>query len=568
MNKINKLKSFFLKHNIDGYIVPKNDNYFNEFVNPNNDRLKYISNFSGSFGYALILKNKNYLFVDGRYLIQANIESSKNYTILEIAKNPISNFIKKLNVRIGFDPSLFKYLWIKKNNNKNLIPIEENLIDQIWKRNKNKINKAFILSENFHGEHYKSKISKVKKILKINEKKTYFVQSNENICWLLNIRGKDTDFAPILNSTALITNKQIFVFCEISKISSTIKKFYGKKINFLHTKKLAEKLFKLKNSVIAVDSNTSYKIIDFLKKNHLKFKFQTDPIFSLKSQKNSTEILNSKLCHIYDGVAVTKFICWLKNQKNLTKINEMYAETRLEQYRKRNSSYLFPSFKTISGFGKNGAIIHYRASKQSNLAFANNNLYLIDSGGQYKEGTTDITRTISFGKPSSFQKKIYTKVLQGHIAVHEFKIKQKTTGKEIDYVARKNLKKINLDYNHGTGHGVGQFLNVHENPPSISKLSNQHFYQGQIVSNEPGFYKQNEFGIRIENLIYVERINSKYKFCNLTLVPYEKKLINKKLLNAREINYINNYHRTVFDSLKAFMNKDELAFLETQCSPI
>ena len=566
MNKIDQLRYLVSNYNIEGYLIPKNDNYFNEFVNENNDRLKYISGFSGSFGYALILKNKNYLFVDGRYTLQAKIESSKNFTILEISKQSIHEFIKKLNIKIGFDPSLFKYSWINKN--KNLVPIQENLIDKIWKRNQNENNKAFILTENFHGEDHKIKISKVKQILKISSKKAYLIQSSENICWLLNIRGHDTKFSPILNSSALITKNNIFIFCKLKKITSSIKQFYGKKIIFINENQIFKKLLEYKNIIIGTDQNTSFSIIDFIKKNNFKFKFQNDPIFNLKSKKNVTEILNTKLCHIYDGVAVTKFIFWLKNHKNLNKINEIKAEHKLEQFRKKNFSYLFSSFQTISAFGKNGAIIHYRATKKTNLKFNDNNLYLIDSGGQYKLGTTDITRTVLFGNPSKFQKKIYTLVLQGHIAVHEYKINKNTYGRDLDREARKFLNQENLDFNHSTGHGVGQFLNVHENPPSISKLSNQKFYGGEIVSNEPGFYKTNKFGIRIENLIFVEKINTKFRFCNLTLVPYEKELIIKSMLSKKQIYYINNYHQHVFDSLKAFMNKRELEFLKIQCSPI
>lgn len=566
MNKIDQLKKIISTYPIQGYIVPKNDSYFNEFVNADKDRLKFISNFSGSFGYALILENQNYLFVDGRYTLQAKNESGQNFQIVDITKHSIHNFIKKINIKIGFDPSLFKYSWVKTNNH--LIPIQENLIDKIWKRNSSQTHKAFVLSDNFTGEKHDTKINKIKTILQINKTKVYFIHKNENVCWLLNIRGQDNNFTPILNSHALITSKQILIFCNLNKISADIKKFYGNKIKFLDENKIIHELNKFKKSIIGIDTDASYKIIDFLKKNKFKIQFQKDPIFHLKSKKNNTEIVNSKLAHLYDGISVTKFICWLQNQKKLSKINEIIAQNKLENFRKRNKSYLFASFPTISGFCKHGAIIHYRASQQTNLKFTNNNLYLIDSGAQYREGTTDITRTILFGKATSFQRKIYTKVLQGHIAVHEFKLNNQTKGKEIDKAARKFLKKINLDYEHGTGHGVGYFLNVHENPPSISRFSEQKFYHGQIISNEPGFYKKNYFGIRIENLIYVENHKSKYRFSNLTLVPYEKKLINKNLLSKKEINYINNYHQQVFTSLKPFMNQNELRFLEKQCLPI
>ena len=307
---------------------------------------------------------------------------------------------------------------------------------------------------------------------------------------------------------------------------------------------------------------------NYLKKNKINFRFRFDIIYKLKSKKNKIEIQNTKLAHIYDGSAVTKFIIWLKQQKKLTKLNEISAQKKLEIFRKINNQYLFPSFPTISAFAKNAAIIHYHATIKSNLSFRMNGIYLIDSGGQYKQGTTDVTRTICFGKQNLSIQNIYTRILKGHLAVKNFKINKKTTGKKLDIVARKYLVKHGLNYPHSTGHGVGYFLNVHENPPSISKYSKNKFSLGQIISNEPGYYKPGHFGMRIENLIYVNKNKRGLHFSDLTLVPYEKNLINKKLLIKQEITSINNYHKIVFELLKSFMNKKELLILKDLCSPI
>ena len=570
MSKISKLKNLFSKYNIEGYLIPKNDSYFNEFINPREDRLKFISNFTGSAGIAVILKNQNFLFVDGRYIAQAKKESSKNFKIIDITKSSLTDFLNHSKLRIGFDASLTKYSWHQQlKNKKNFIEVPENLIDKIWKKSNTKIqNKAFVLENVYSGEHYQNKLKQVKKILNINNNKSFFISASENICWLLNIRGKDSAYTPVLKSQALLTQKRLYVFCEMQKISNTIKQAYKKNVVFKEESFLFKILAKNKKKLITIDPSASVKTVNYLNEKKLNVRFKPDPISQLKTKKNRIEIQNTKVAHIYDGVAVAKFIIWLKKQKKINKLSEISAQNKLEKFRKDNSSYLFPSFPTISGFGKNAAIIHYRASKQSNLKFRSNGIYLIDSGGQYKEGTTDITRTIAFGKQSPAVKNIYTKVLKGHLAVKNFNLTKKTTGRQIDMAARKYLNINNLDYAHSTGHGVGYFLNVHESPPSISKYSTDNFVSGQIVSNEPGFYSPGLFGIRIENLIYVEEIKNRLCFQDLTLVPYEKNLIDVKLLNKKEVKSINRYHALVFELLKSFMKEEELSIFAEQCSPL
>ncbi|MDA0377012.1 MAG: aminopeptidase P family protein [Proteobacteria bacterium] len=570
MNRLSKLKTIFIKYNIDGYLVPKNDHYFNEYIDTKKDRLRFISGFTGSAGVALILKKNNYLFVDGRYIEQAKKQSSRNFKIIDISKQSVTQCINDLKLKIGFDSKLIKYSWYKQiKSNSNLTEIRENLIDLIWKPKKENVRKeAYILENCYSGNSYINKITKIKKILKLNKRKSFFISSSENICWLLNIRGKDSAFSPILNSQGLLTDKKLFIFSEKNKIPNSIKKNFKKYVKFVDEKQLYNHLIKIKKNLIELDPNNSVNIINHLKENKINFKFRFDIIYKLKSKKNKIEIQNTKLAHIYDGSAVTKFIIWLKQQKKLTKLNEISAQKKLEIFRKINNQYLFPSFPTISAFAKNAAIIHYHATIKSNLSFRSDGIYLIDSGGQYKQGTTDVTRTICFGKQNLSIQNIYTRILKGHLAVKNFKINKKTTGKKLDIVARKYLVKHGLNYPHSTGHGVGYFLNVHENPPSISKYSKNKFSLGQIISNEPGYYKPGHFGMRIENLIYVNKNKKGLHFSDLTLVPYEKNLINKKLLIKQEITSINNYHKMVFELLKSFMNKKELLILKDLCSPI
>lgn len=325
---------------------------------------------------------------------------------------------------------------------------------------------------------------------------------------------------------------------------------------------------KMFNKTIQIDSLTcSIFLKSIIEKNNI-ISTKVDPIYYLKSLKNQTEIKNIIKCHVFDGVALTKFIFWLKNNYLKRKITEINAQDKLLKFRKKNKSFKFLSFPTISGSGPNSAIIHYKANKKSNRILKKRDIYLVDSGGQYSFGTTDVTRTLSLANKDKMIKNIFTRVLKGHIAVANYNLKKDTTGKEIDLVARKSLKKVNLDYPHGTGHGVGCFLNVHEGPQAISRGNVVKFKEGMVTSNEPGFYKKNHFGIRIENLIYVKKNKEKMCFENLTLVPIEKNLINKKLLNSTEVKWINKYHSFVFKNLKKFMNKFELAQLKDACSNI
>ena len=569
MKKLIKLKKLFKVYNLDGYIIPKNDEYFNEYVSRSSDRLKFISNFSGSAGFAIILKNKNYLFVDGRYSIQARIQSEKNFKIITVPNKFPKDVIKtKKKLKIGFDPKLhnenqLNFLFNIKNVS--LKPISKNLIDNIWSRRpQDKIKPFFSLSKKDAGQNSQEKITKVKNILLKNKADYLFVTAPENVAWILNIRGYDSEFSPIPNARLLINrNGDVDLFSQSKKFIK-IKKTFSKKIKFYHEDEIEKKLRSLWKNNIWIDSLSCSIYYKNLLAKENKIIQKIDPIYFFKSIKNPTEIKNMKKSHMLDGVALTKFLFWLKKNFNRKKITEISAQNKLENFRKMNTTYKFPSFNTISGTGPNSAIIHYRASPQSNRTLKKGDLYLVDSGGQYSFGTTDVTRTISLDNNSKFIKEIYTRVLKGHIAVSNFKIKKNSIGSDIDQNARKSLKEIGLDYPHGTGHGVGYFLNVHEGPQSFSKNSKISLKPGMIISNEPGYYKEGYFGIRIENLIYIK----KNKFEELTMAPIEKNLINKKMLNKKEISWLNKYHTKVKKNLLKFMNLKEKANLIDACSPI
>ena len=557
--KINKLRKQFKKFGIDGYIIPKNDEFFSEYAK--NDRLRYISNFTGSAGYAIILKSKNYLFVDGRYSIQAKIESGKHFKILDYFKIINTNVFKKLN--IGIDPTLFTSEQIKKfffKNNK-VTNINENLVDSIQKIQNKKSLPFYSINEKISGESHLQKISKVANYLKKNKSDYLFVTAPENIAWLLNIRGYDNPTSPIPNCNLVLSKEKIvYLIVEKNKSTKLLKEKKLKKGQIVDPKNLNNFLKRLKNKNAIIDKNTCSLYLEKLFRKRFKIIKKEDPIYLLKSRKNKVEIKNMINTHIIDGVALTKFIYWIKNKKKLD-ITEVDAQNKLEKIRKMSSKYLFPSFNTIAGSGKNGAIVHYRATKNKTKFLKKNEIFLCDSGGQYKFGTTDVTRTICFSDQNKNIKKIFTNVLKGHIAVAETNISKKTTGKLIDVDARKFLKKDGLDYNHGTGHGVGFFLNVHEGPQAISKSNSIKIQEGMILSNEPGYYEKGKFGIRIENLVYVNKNKRKLSFKNLTLAPIEKDLIDFKLLNNKEKNYLFNYNLEVYLKISPFLNRYEKRWL-------
>ena len=558
--KIKRLRYKFNSYKIDGYMVPKNDSYFNEYSWP--DRLKFISNFDGSAGLAVILRNKNYLFVDGRYTIQAKSQSGTNFNVVEIHKK-LPWKVLKHGIKIGYNPYCFTNLSLIKNfkNYFKLVPIYDDLISKKKIRKVN--NKFYFIKDHIAGECSKSKINKVLKYIRKDKSDSLFVTAPENVAWLLNLRGRDNPHSPIPNCRLILkNNSEIYLFVNKSKIQNLPLKKKISKIKIIDENKINTFLNDFSSKKIILDRVSCPIAYANLLKNKISISNKNDPIYNLKSIKNSIEIKNFIKSHIFDGVAVIKFLYWIKNYKK--KLSELDAVKKLNFFRKKNKNYLFPSFDTISASGPNGAIIHYRVNKSSNRIFKRNDIFLCDSGGQYKYGTTDITRTISLGKQSNKIKNIFTYVLKGHIAVANSNLNRLKSAHLIDSLARKFLKKNGLNYPHGTGHGVGYFLNVHEGPIAISKGYKIKLKPGHVISNEPGFYKKGKFGIRIENMIYVKQIKSKVFFENLTMVPIDKELINFNLLNRDEKNYLINYNLRIYSNVEKYLTYKEKFWLLSQ----
>ena len=557
-NKILKLKKYFLKYQIDGYIIPKNDEFFSEF--DQFDRLNKISNFSGSAGLAIITRDENYLFVDGRYTVQAKMQSGKNFKIFDITTTPPFKVIK--NKKLGLDPKIFTKktvdrLFLKKIK---ISEIEENLIDKITKHKVKKNNYFFSLPKKITGETKNSKINRVAKYLKKVKADYLFITAPENVAWLLNIRGNDNPNSPIPNCNLIISKKkEIFLFANKYKIKNILKDNTINKKQYAQLDEIKSYLNKLNDGNFVIDVNSCSLFYENFIKRKFKILKNNDPIYMLKAIKNNTEIKHMVDAHYEDGLALTKFIYWVKHNKK--KINEIDAEKKLESFRKKSKNYLYPSFNTIAGSGKNGAIVHYRANPKNCRWLNKNEIFLFDSGGQYKFGTTDVTRTICFNKQSLKIKNIFTRVLKGHIAVYQSNLNKHNIGKKIDVRARKYLKEIGLDYAHGTGHGVGFFLNVHEGPQSISKYNKVKMKEGMVISNEPGFYKENDFGIRIENLVYIKKEKNNLKFENLTFAPIDIDLVNFSLLTKNEKNYLFKYHLEIYSKYSKHLNNNEKNWL-------
>ena len=558
-DRIKKLRENFNKYKIDGYVVPKNDEYFSEYSEIN--RIKTISNFSGSAGIAIILKNKNYLFVDGRYTLQAKIESGKNFNIVSYDKIINCNLFK--NLTLGIDSKLLTSSQVKNYFSKynKIKTIDNNLVDKI-KKNLLKRNRPFYSLENkIVGESHFSKINKITTYLQKKNADYIFISAPENVAWILNIRGYDNPNSPIPNCRLIISKaKKIYLLVDNYKIRKLIKEKKITSKQVIHPKNFQNLVLKLNLNKFIIDKKSCSLFYENIIKSKFKIIDDEDPTYLLKALKNKKEINHMIKSHILDGAALTKFLYWIKNV-NTKKITEVEAQDKLEKFRKKNKEYLFPSFQTISGTGPNGAIVHYRAKKNNCRLINKSDIFLCDSGGQYKYGTTDVTRTICFTKPDNKIKTIFTKVLKGHIAVATTNLNKTNTGKKLDKKARKYLKMSGLDYAHGTGHGVGFFLNVHEGPQSISKFNNEKILEGMILSNEPGYYKEKSFAIRIENLVYVRKKNNNLLFENLTMAPIDKDLINFKLLTNNEKKYLFTYHLNVYFKLSKYLTTDEKKWL-------
>ena len=584
IKKIKLIQNYLIQNKLDGFIQPRADSYLGEYVPKHNARLEWISGFTGSAGAILILRKQAILFVDSRYTIQAKNET-KNTGIKVIlsAKQSLEKYIflnaKKFK-EIGYDPWLHSYSYIKNILNLSIKykvsfkPLKANPIDIFWSNDRNISPNSDI---NVHPLKYAG-ISANKKIknlciyLKKLNTEAYIINQPDSLAWLLNIRGLDLKHTPIILSRAIIfKNGTIYLFIDSSRIDKKIKNHFNNNIKIYPEKNIISEIIKIskkKSKILADPDSVSYALIQFIKDKKNTLIETKCPIEKMKAIKNTIEIKGTFSAHLKDGVALSKFLYWIHKSK-ITNNSELLASNTIDNLRSKQSNFICTSFKTISGFAANGAIVHYRVTKKSNKKFSNNNLFLCDSGGQYLEGTTDVTRTVAIGKPTKNMKHHFTIVLKGHIALASAIFPYGTTGNDLDLLARLPLWKNNMNYGHGTGHGVGSCLSVHEGPHRISRGSFVPLEPGMITSNEPGFYLTNKYGIRIENLMLVKKVKNKnmLAFETLTLAPIDVNLINYNLLTEEEINWLNNYHNVVFKNVSSELDKQNKNWLKKVCTP-
>lgn len=582
-DRINYIKGLCKKKKLDGYILSTHDEYLNEYVPREFQRLNWLTGFSGSNGLILFVNSLNIFFTDGRYLVQAKKEIPKSFIIIDSSRENIFDWLErniKKKTKLCIDPEIHsiafitKLIELAKDINVSIELNKNTLIDKIMHEEcLSSQKKVSLIPMKFCGKKSDLKIRIIKKKMKDYD---YLIITNPfSVNWLLNIRGTDIEYSPIVLCRMIIAPKKKYIFIDKKKLDKKIQSY----LESLHIEIFDEQdIYEIiqsfpSKSRILIDEKAAYSFYNLLinKKNLIT---TSSIICSLeKSKKNKVEIKNSVLTHEIDGLSVIKFMNWLENYSIPSDLNEFDVAMKLNKFREENKLYFGPSFSTISAVGKNSAIIHYSPTNIKSQKLVEGSIYLCDSGGHYLTGTTDITRTFVIGnkKFNKEYKNHYTKVLKGHIDLSMMKFPFKTRGVQLDSIARYHLWESGLDYNHGTGHGVGNFLSVHEGPQSISKsLTNINLEEGMILSIEPGFYLENKYGIRIENLVYLKK--AKYKnfleFVTLTLVPYEKKLIDITQLNYKHIEWINDYHKNIYVKFSSHLDQEQKKWLKIKTAPI
>ena len=582
--KIKKIQNELKYKNIHALIINRTDEFLNEYISPDSERLFWATDFSGSAGRAIVSQNSASLFVDGRYTFQAREQIDSNQISLE----HLNDFSKKLstyfikNEYLALDPKLhsieetLKYIDMAAKNETKLYFTEDNIIDELWDEKPTR-NYGFVFDhpKNFAGIESSEKLMDVIKTLHKNNLDAYLLSSLDSIAWLLNIRGSDIINTPLAFAYLLISSKgRPILYINLDKVETILNKRLTNYIDIEPIEKIKDVFNNLKdNSKIGLDFKTSsYFFYDLsIKKNCIPV-YQENPCLIPKATKNAVELEGARKAHIRDGVSITKFLYWLKNHPNIENENEASAANKLFSFREKNDLFHSISFDTISAIGKNAALPHYRYNKNNPIHLKKNSIYLFDSGGQYYDGTTDITRTVILGNANKEQKEMFTRVLKGHINLSTHTFAERTKGTDIDYLARSSLKEIGCDYDHGTGHGIGSFLSVHEAPQRISKKNmfpSVDLLTGMILSNEPGYYKEGEYGIRIENILIVKKENENLLgFENISWAPIDTDLIELSLLNSSEVKWLNDYHQTVFEKLSIFLTSDERLWLKEVTLPL
>lgn len=587
--KLDNLRQLMKGANISAVIVPGTDPHGSEYLTPHWKERAFISGFTGSAGTAVITLDGGGLWTDSRYFLQAEEQLANTGLTLfkegEVETPSITEFLgRKLRNGswVSVNPLMFSINSMKQlkgelNNYGIHVNTQHDFINQIWNKRPKLPNEPVItLPVEYSGEHIKDKLERVRKVLNQEKVDYLLLTALDDIAWLFNIRGNDIDYNPVVISYAAISRNQAIIFSEEGKFASdVIDQLNYAKVEIDSYNNIFNRLKKLQ-----ADDNIG---LDFSKANDalyraiprdVEIKNIPSPVSQFKGIKNATEIAGIRRAMRRDGVALCNFFYWLENNVEKETITELSLSKKLRDFRAQQDLFYSESFGTIAGFGSHGAIVHYEATEDTDCKIEKDNFLLIDSGAQYKDGTTDITRTVAIGNVSDQQKHDYTLVLKGHLALGRIVFPYGTRGTQLDVLARQFLWNEMLQYGHGTGHGVGHFLNVHEGPHSIRMNENPTVFEpGMVVSNEPGLYRTNQYGIRIENIIVVQAAGSNefgrfLEFDNLTLFPYDLNAIDVNMLSKREKAYINVYHKRVYDLLSSQLDPEIQTWLKAKTREI
>ncbi len=584
------LRAELIRRRFDGFVLPRADAHQNEYVPPCDERLAWLTGFTGSAGFAIVLAERAALFVDGRYTLQAKEQVDTSiFSIEHLVEAPPDQWLEKnltAGATIAYDPWLHTSDSAEKlakacaNAGATLVSAEPNPVDSVWTDRPSPPLAPVVLHDlRYAGETGASKLERVRAELGKLRADSLAVSDPHNVAWLFNIRGGDVAHTPLPLSFAIVSKLgRPRIYVDGRKLTNSVRDGLETLADILEPDRFTHDLRGLasQNQKVRIDQATGADALTRLVSAAGGIVMRgPDPITALKAAKNATEIEGTRAAHRRDGAAMVRFLAWFDREAPSGKLTEIDAVEALESFRREGGLLKDVSFPTISGAGPNGAIVHYRVTRKTNRRISPGELFLIDSGGQYEDGTTDITRTIAIGAPTGQMRKNFTLVLRGHIALATAVFPEGASGAQLDTLARQYLWQHGLDFDHGTGHGVGSYLSVHEGPARISKLGSAPMQRGMILSNEPGYYRTGEYGIRIENLVLVtaampaaEAEKSMNRFETLTLAPIDWRLIDRSAMREDEIVWLDGYHDRVLKTLSPLVTGEDKEWLVRATRPL
>jgi Xaa-Pro aminopeptidase len=588
--RVAALRTELARRNLTGFIVPRSDRHQNEYVPANEERLAWLTGFTGSAGAAIVLMERAALFVDGRYTLQAREQvDTAVFTIEHLVDMPPDKWIEQnltANDRLGYDPWLHTVDGAERlakactAAGATLVAVEPDPIDEIWSdRPAPPLGPVSLHDLSYAGETAEAKLERIRAEIAKLRADALVISDPHAVAWTFNIRGADVAHTPLPLAYAIVPREgRPAIYVDGRKLSNDVRNRLEQLAEVREPSEFVGALAALgqDKKTVRLDQATAADALARRITSHGgKVARGVDPIASMKAVKNEVEIAGTHAAHVRDGAAVVRFLAWLDREAAQGKLTEIDAVAALESFRRDTGLLKDVSFPTISGAGPNGAIVHYRVTTATNRPIKSGELFLIDSGAQYEDGTTDITRTVAIGEPTLEMRDRFTRVLKGHIAIARAVFPDGTTGAQLDSFARQFLWSEGLDFDHGTGHGVGSYLSVHEGPARISKLGTVALKRGMILSNEPGYYKTGAYGIRIENLVLVieapavpgaeKPLNA---FETITLAPIDRRLIVPEMLTADEASWLDGYHARVAQTLAPHIDTETRAWLEAATRPL